>query len=206
MSVCISSNLIQEPIFLCNTNAHHLISSFIIALEGLATQSKAQVKLKNIEVEGAIKINLCKLLKQLNQRRKRAESVLDYVDDCIVDSEVQDLSTQFLQMQKNQLIDSQEQFERYCNELPVFGFNSPKYDLNLIKSYLLPILVNDRDIKPTVKKDANQFVSFKFGDIQLLDIMNFLVGATSLDSFLNAYKTIETKGFSPMNSSVVQRN
>ena len=46
-------------------------------------------------------------------------------------------------------------------------------------------------------KKANQFVSFTFGDIQLLDIMNFLGGATSLDSLLKAYKTKETKGFSP---------
>ena len=62
---------------------------------------------------------------------------------------------------------------------------------------MLPILVNERDIEPTVIKKANQFVSFKFGDIQLLDIMNFLGGATSLDSFLKAYKTRETKGFFP---------
>ena len=46
-------------------------------------------------------------------------------------------------------------------------------------------------------KKANQFVSFKFGDVQLLDIMNFLGAATSLDSFLKAYKTAETKGFFP---------
>ena len=40
-------------------------------------------------------------------------------------------------------------------------------------------------------------MSFKFGDVQLLDTMNFLGGATSLDSFLKAYKTAETKGFFP---------
>ena len=96
---------------------------------------------------------------------------------------------------KNQLIDLQESLERYCNVLPVFGFNSAKYDLNLIKSFLLPILVNERDIESTVIKKANQFISFKFGDIQLLDIMNFLGGATKLDSFLKAYKTSKTKGF-----------
>ena len=79
----------------------------------------------------------------------------------------------------------------------MFDFNSAKYDLNLIKSYLLPILINERDIEPTVIKKANQFISFKFGDIQLLAIMIFLGGATSLDSFLKAYKTSETKGFSP---------
>ena len=50
-------------------------------------------------------------------------------------------------------------------------------------------------MEPTVVKKANQFVSFNFGDVQLLDIMNFLGGATSLDSFLKAYKTAETKGF-----------
>ena len=62
ISVSISSNLIPEPIFLCNANPHHLISSFINALEGLATQSKAQMKLKFIEVETAIKTKLCAVL------------------------------------------------------------------------------------------------------------------------------------------------
>ena len=107
------------------------------------------------------------------------------------------LSTRFLQLQKNRLNDLQEPFERYCNVLPVFGFNSAKYDINLIKSYLLPIPEKDRDIEPTVMKKANQFVSFKFGDIQLLNIMNFHGGATSLDSFLKAYKTKETEDFFP---------
>ena len=44
---------------------------------------------------------------------------------------------------------------------------------------------------------ANQFVSIKFGDVHLLDIMNLPGGATNLDSFLKAYKTEETKGFFP---------
>ena len=79
----------------------------------------------------------------------------------------------------------------------MFGFNGAKYDLNLIKSCLLPILVNEREIEPTVIKKANQFFSFKIGDNQLLDTLNFLGGATSLDSFLKAYKTSETKAFFP---------
>ena len=100
-------------------------------------------------------------------------------------------------MRKNQIIDLQESLERYCNVLPVFGFNSEKYDLNLIKSYLLPILVSERDIEPTVIKKASQTISFKFDDTQLLNITNFLGGATSLDSFLKPYKASETKTFFP---------
>ena len=95
------------------------------------------------------------------------------------------------------MLDLQESLERYCNVLPVFGFNSAKYDLNLIKSYLLPNLFNERDIEPTAIKKANHFFSFKVSDVQLMDTMNFLCGATSLDSFFKAYKTSETKGFFP---------
>ena len=95
------------------------------------------------------------------------------------------------------MIDLQEHLERHCIDLPVFGFNSAKYDLNLIKSYLLHILVNKRSFEPTVIEKANQFISFKFGKIQLLHIMIFLGGATSLDSFLKANKSLETKTFFP---------
>ena len=38
---------------------------------------------------------------------------------------------------------------------------------------------------------------FKFGDLELLDNMNFLGGATSLDSFRKAHKAKETMGFFP---------
>ena len=100
-------------------------------------------------------------------------------------------------MQKNQVIDLKEHFQRYCNTLPVFGFKKAKKDGNWIKSYLLPVLANERQIEPTIIKKANQFVSFKFGDMQLLDIMNFLGGTSSLDSFLKAYETEETKVFFP---------
>ena len=191
ISVSFSSNLIPEPIFLCNANPHDLISAFITSFS-----SRSEEKLNFIKVETTIKIKLCAILEQLNQKRNQAERLSNFVDDCIVEEEKEkDLFTQFLQMQKNHIIDLQEHFERYCNVLPVFGFNSAKYDINLIKSYLLPIVVNDRDIEPTVIKKANQLLSFKFGDIQLLDFMIFRGGATSLDSILKTYKTKETRGF-----------
>ena len=129
-------------------------------------------------------------METLDQRHNRREQA--DLDDC--DNEIF-ASTQFLQIQKYQNLDLLEFLERYNNVLPVFGFNSVKHDLNLIKSYLLPILVNERDIEPTVIKKANQFISFKFGDIQQLDIMNFLGRKPSLDSFLKAHNTSETKKF-----------
>ena len=81
ISVSISSNLKPEPIFLCNSDPRHLVSSFVSTLEGLATQSKAQMKLRFIEVETAIKIKLSSMLQQLNQRHSQRERVIDYDND-----------------------------------------------------------------------------------------------------------------------------
>ena len=95
------------------------------------------------------------------------------------------------------MVDLQESLQCYCNVLSVFGFKSAKYDLKLIKSYLLPILVNEQGLEPTVIKKVNQFISSKIDDFQLFDIMNFLGGSTSLDSFLKAYKISELKELLP---------
>ena len=103
-----------------------------------------------LDIETTIKTKLGSILEKITQRHNRREQA--DLDDC--DNETY-ASTQFLQIQKNQLIDLQDSLERYCNVLPVFGFNIAKYDINLIKYYLLPILINERDIDPTVFKKSN---------------------------------------------------
>ena len=103
---------------------------------------------------------------------------------------------QFLLTPMNQLIDLQDHVDKFWNLLPVFGFNSAKYHIILTKSYLLPLLVIERGIEPMVIKKAHQFVSFKFGDVQLLDIINFPGGATSLDPSLKPTRLQRRKLFS----------
>ena len=76
-------------------------------------------------------------------------------------------------------------------------FNSAKYNLNFNKSYLLPDLVNGCDIEPTVIRKANQFIPSNFVDVQLLDLLKFHGGATSLEFFMKAHKISETKRFFP---------
>ena len=133
----------EEPIFIYNSDPHHLVSSFIGTLEGLASQSKAQMKLFFLDIETTKNIKLSSILEKLTHRQNRREQA--DLDDC--DNETC-ASTQFFQIQKYELFDLQESLERYCNVLPVFGFNSAKYDLNLIKSYFLPILLTNETLNP----------------------------------------------------------
>ena len=129
ISVSISSNLVEEAIFPCNSDPHHLAASFIGAPESLASQSKAKMKNLFPDSETTIKIKLGYTLEKFTQRQNRRELAMFAMshDDC--DNETC-ASTQFLHIQKKQLIDFGESLERYCNILPVFGFNSAKYDPN----------------------------------------------------------------------------
>ena len=139
-----------------------------------------------LDIETTVKNDIVSSLEKLTQRHNGREQVrrFDLNED---DGENEKIaSTQFLQIQKNQIIELKEYLERYCNVLPVFGFNSAKNHLMLIKSYLLPNPVDERDVEPTVIKQTNQFSSLKFGEIQLLDLLNFSGGETSLDSFLKS--------------------
>ena len=123
--VPIASNLITMPIFLCNSNSRDLVESFIDAVEGLATQSKAEMELKFLEVETAIKSQLTRTLESLTERRCRNRRVFEFEDQGFEDgNEEKDASTQFLPRQKNRLIELQEHLEQYCNVLPVFAQNT----------------------------------------------------------------------------------
>ena len=62
ISVSISSNLIETPIFLCNSNQRDLVESFVVALESLAAQSKAQMKQHFLDIETSIKAVLMQFL------------------------------------------------------------------------------------------------------------------------------------------------
>ena len=68
---------------------------------------------------------------------------------------------------------------------------------DMIWTWSNAILIKDKEAEPMVVEKANNIISFKFGDIQLLNIMKFLGGATSLDSILKAYKASDTENFFP---------
>ena len=99
ISVSISSNLVKEPIFLCNSDPHHLVTSFIGALENLALQSKAIMKNLFFDIKTMIKIKMGRIFEKFTQLHNRPEGARFIMsqDDC--DNEIC-ASTQFLQIQK----------------------------------------------------------------------------------------------------------
>ena len=99
ISVPIFSNLVEGPIFLYNSDPHHLVSSSIRALENLASQSNAKLKNMFPDIETTSKIKLGSIPEKLTERHNRREHARSDLsqDDC--DNEIH-ASSQFLQIQK----------------------------------------------------------------------------------------------------------
>ena len=83
-----------------------------------------------------------------------------------------------------------KEFEAYCREFIVIGFNSASYDLNLIKPTLIQQLLGKIDF---VIKKANNYLCIKTEKLRFLDIWHFLTPDFSYRKFLIAYGSVQTK-------------
>ena len=93
--VSISSNLVEEPIFFCNSDPHHLVASFIGAPAKLAPQNEAKMRNLFPDIENTKKIKLGSILEKVTHRHNRREQAI--LDDCDYETCA---SIQFLQIQK----------------------------------------------------------------------------------------------------------
>ena len=76
-------------------------------------------------------------------------------------------------------------WRNWVNQVPVFGFNSGRYDLNMIKEYFVKNLSIISDVDVAKKENSYMFLStpnFKF-----LDIKNYLAPGLSYDAWCRAY-------------------
>ena len=83
-----------------------MIIDFVSKLELLAEKNKLEMRTKFPDFEVAVNERIKKIIDQLSERGKNYSSnKFEYENECIDDSEEADMSTQFLRIQKNQLID-----------------------------------------------------------------------------------------------------
>ena len=76
-------------------------------------------------------------------------------------------------------------WRNWVNQVPVFGFNSGRYDINMIKEYFVGDLAEISDVNVAKKENSYMFLStpkFKF-----LDIKNYLAPGLSYDAWCRAY-------------------
>ena len=97
----------------------------------------------------------------------------------------------------------------WLRQLPVIGFNSGRYDLNVVKKFFIPYLLkpskqddNDADDEAAdeirfVIKRQNTFMCFATKKLKFLDICNYLAPGVSYAKYLTAYGCELEKGHFP---------
>ena len=82
----------------------------------------------------------------------------------------------------------------WLRQLPVIGFNSGKYDLNMIKRSFVPLLISNN---AAAIKRQNTYMCLSTTNLKFLDIVNYLAPGVSYDKYLKAYGCELGKGHFP---------
>ena len=82
----------------------------------------------------------------------------------------------------------------WLRQLPVIGFNSGKYDLNMIKRSFVPLLISNN---AAVIKRQNTYMCLYTDKLKFLDMVNFLAPGVSYAKYLTAYGCELEKGHFP---------
>ena len=94
----------------------------------------------------------------------------------------------------------------WLHQLPVIGFNSGRYDLNVIKQFFIPYLLKpskqdneeeEADETRFVIKRQNTFMCFATKNLKFLDITSYLAPGFSYAKYLTAYGCELGKGHFP---------
>ena len=75
----------------------------------------------------------------------------------------------------------------WVNQVPVFGFNSGSYDINMIKEYFVKDLAEISNVNVAKKGNSYMFLSLK--NFKFLDIKSYLAPGLSYDAWCRAYGT-----------------
>ena len=91
--------------------------------------------------------------------------------------------------------EQQKLIHQWCEQVPVIGFNSGKYDLHLIRKHFVSHLGKENGVFAGEKQGRIMFLntpSFKF-----LDVINYLSPGINYDKWVKTYGAKQTKSWLP---------
>ena len=160
VSVAINDNLTKKPSFIVEEDPKELNKKFVVELLKRASEIEEKVGPANYVLGVRRKMN----------EDDKGEQYGGYL---INDARVR--------LPK----ETAKSYVNWVKQVPVFGFNSGRYDINMIKEYFVKNLTSLSDVNVAKKENSYMFLStpnFKF-----LDIKNYLAPGLSYDAWCRAY-------------------
>ena len=160
VSVAINDNLTKKPSFIVEEDPKKLAKKFVVELLKRASEIEETIWLSN-PVLG--------VYKKFNEDDKGEQ----YGGYLINEARVK-LSKE-----------TAKSYVNWVKQVPVFGFNSGRYDINMIKEYFVENLTSLSD--ENVAKKENSYMFLSTPNFKFLDIKNFLAPGLSYDAWCRAY-------------------
>ena len=145
-----------------------------------------------------------------NDSRKNENEIdesSDDVDSQLSDDEIENNAFEMLENEEEnntvcnlmsmKIKQLREKFIMYCAQIPVLGFNSSSYDLNLIKPELIDCFDFSDSKNAFIVKKGNRYLCLGNTKFKFLDICQYLPPATSYSKFLKSFEVEEKKKFFP---------
>ena len=88
----------------------------------------------------------------------------------------------------------QDFIKQWCGQVPVIGFNSGRYDLNLIRKYFISHLGQE---KVDSGEKQSQIMYMKKPQFVFLDVINYLAPGITYDKWVKMYGAKQTKSWLP---------
>jgi hypothetical protein len=124
------------------------------------------------------------LLKQVEDKAKVARAALK--DRRLLSGDEKIAANQRYHANR-QYMDLEKQLRRWIYQVPVIGYNSGKFDLNLIRRFLLPCLVSNDNRVDNIIEKGTDFMSLGTQRLVFLDMMHYVPPNMNLASFIKTF-------------------
>ena len=162
VSVAINDNLTKKPSFFVDEDPKNLVKRFVEDLLKRASEIEERVWL-SYQVLGVYK-------KCENEQSGNKEQYGGYL-----------IKEEWVRLPK----ETAKRYVNWVKQVPVFGFNSGRYDINMIKEYFVKNLSAISDVNVAKKEKSYMFLSTpKF---EFLDAKNYLAPGLSYDAWCRAH-------------------
>ena len=103
-----------------------------------------------------------------------------------------------------------EQWRQWVNQVPVIGFNSGKYDLNMVKEYFVKKISYNKEDECNedvfAAKKENNYMFLTTSKFKFLDVKNYIGPGLSYDARCKPINFRQQKLMFPMNGSMATKN
>jgi hypothetical protein len=190
VSVCCNVEGFSEPHCIVEPDVETLVRKMVEYMTRIALRSYelAQQKFSDAfaQLDADINNPMRALLEDDDDDDYKLNAFLD-------DDELQEEN----EKEKNVYKKLKEELDAYCRQTIVLGFNSAKYDMNLVKAHLAKQLDMHGPGETFTVKRNNSYACLANETFKMLDVTSYMSPGLSYDKFLKAFDVVENKGFIP---------